>query len=358
MTGPDSQTAELSDEVFASQLCDGDASAVVIFARRFSVLLTNVWTDFKSLVSGCRQSQVDVNVHLSKTAGCGYMRYCVRQGLDNDFADYISGLELSGLTVTGACLASDEATIHHLNQTIQQRVVPTLVNLWRSGALRGVPRTTVEDIGSTLTGHLWIRTKNGESRLASYMGRCLLTSWLVGVARNAIVDEARKQQKVVSFAGTDDSGQPDPAQTVPARDVCHSLLEQQEMIDKYRKPILDALLSIEPNLTTRQKAIFNGRFLAGIPANELADCLKISRARVSQLTAAVQQQIEVAVRKQVDLLAGDLGIPANAVLRCLQDLQSFLRTYTDDQEVGCRDDGKTGLLEDVIRKYRDRGPHI
>lgn len=358
MTGLDNQTAKLSDEVFANQLSDGDVSAAAIFVRRFKVLLTNAWTEFKSLVSGCRLAQFAVSDHLSRTAGCGYVRYCVRQELDQDFADYLSGLELSGLTVAGACLASDEATVQHLDQTIQQRVVPTLVNLWQSGALRGVSRTTVEEIGSTLTGHLWLRTKSGEPRLASYMGRCRLTSWLTGIGRNAIVDEARKQKRVVNFASDDDSEQLDAAQAVPAPDTSHYQLEQEEMIDKYRKPILDALLSIEPNLTTRQKAVFHGRFLAGIPANELADCLKISRARISQLTAAIQQQIEVAVRKQVDLLAGDLGVSADAVLGCLQDLQTFLRTYTDDRGDKSRDDNKTGLLEDVIREYRDRGSDL
>lgn len=358
MTGPDSQTAELSDEVFASQLCDGNVSATVKFAERFADLLTNAWTDFKSLISGCRLSQVDVNDHLSRTAGRGYVRYCVRQNLDHDFADYLSGLELGGVTVAGACLASDEATIQHLNQTIQQRVVPTLVNLWRSGALRGVSRTTVEEIGSALTGHLWMGTKNGESRLASYMGRCRLTSWLTGIARNAIVDEARKQKKVVNFAGYDDCSQLDAAQAVPAPDASQSLLEQQEMIDKYRKPILDALLSIEPNLTTRQKSVFHGRFLAGIPANELADCLKISRARISQLTAAIQQQIEVAVRDQAELLASDLGMSADTILGCLQDLQAFLRTYTDDLGDESRDDSRTDLLEEMIREYRDRRPDV
>jgi RNA polymerase sigma factor (sigma-70 family) len=355
MTRPDVQTAELSDEAFAGQLCDGDTSAVVAFTKRFAILLTNAWTEFKSMVSGCRMSQADLDSHLSKTAGRGYVRYCVRQDLDNNFTEYLSGLELTGLAVTGACIARDEATIQHLDDTVQQRIVPTLLNLWRSGTLRGVSRTTVEDIGSMLAGHLWMQTRSGETRLASYMGRCRLTSWLTGIARNAIVDEARKQTKFVNFASTDESEQPDLVQTVPAPDVNHSQLEHQELVDKYRKPILDALLSIESTLTTRQKAVFHGRFLAGIPANELADCLKISRPRISQLTAAIQLQIESAVRKQVDLLADDLGISSQTVLSCLQDLQAFLGSCTDGPEDESLESSTHGPLNDLIRKYRDRG---
>tara|TARA_R110002072_G_scaffold303129_1_gene494982 strand:- start:1989 stop:3062 length:1074 start_codon:yes stop_codon:yes gene_type:complete len=354
MTHSDSQTSELSDEEFASQLCDGDSSMVLAFAKRFATLLTTSWTEFKTRVTGCALPQVDLNTHLSKTAGRGYMRYCVQQDLDIDFAGYLSALELSGLTVTGACIENDEATIRHLDETVQQRVVPTLVNLWRSGTLRGVSRTTVEDIGSMLPGYLWMRTKSGEAKLATYMGRCRLTSWLTGIARNAIVDEARKQQKIVNFASTDESEERDLAQTVPGPDVNDNLLERQELVDKYRQPILDALLSIESTLTTRQKAVFHGRFQAGIPANELADCLKISRPRISQLTAAIQQQIELAVRKQVDLLADDLGISPHAVLGCLQDLQSFLQSCCDDEGPESSKNNITGPLDDLIREYRDR----
>ncbi len=353
MSAENPEESLLSDSEFAGELALAVPSAVQQFGSRYASVVNEAWKNFRRLVSGCLLDQTKVISFVGGASGRGYIRYCVQKNLDVRLDGYVEGLELTDLTLAGACIDEDGASLEHLNALVETRVLPTLVSLWRRGTLQGTSKTIVEDTGGSLIGHLWVRNASNEIRLATYLGRCRLTSWMIGIARHAIIDEGRKLKRMQSADGDAEDGSRtiDLANTIKAAEDNDSDLERDELIQKYRVPLLNAVLSVEGSLTPRQKAVFRGRFLAGIAANELADCLQISRPRISQLTTAIQQRVNEAVRPIAESLAEDMEISADVVLNCLQDLQGFIESCS---EVRREQEPHGGTLVDIIQGIRDR----
>lgn len=346
-----------SDVEFAGELSDAAEPAIAAFLTRFMTALAEAWDHFRVIVPRSRIEPSAVSPFIGRASGRGYDRYYVQKGLDVRFDDYVSGLELKDMTLVGACVCEDDPSIQHLDHMISTKIVPTLLSLWRRGSFPGIGRTCVEEAGGALIGHLWMKTRSDELKLASYLGRCRLTSWLVGIARHTIIDEGRRLKHTHYVGGVTENEESRLAlsQVVAAPDSTKGGIEQDELVARYRKPLLEAILSIEDSLTPRQKAVFRGRILAGIQANELADCLQLSRPRISQLTAAIQERINEAVLPQAEELAADLAVPTDVILNCLRDLQFFFKSFTS--EAGLDETQQTaarGSLDELIENLSTR----
>lgn len=310
------------DVRFTQRLRDRDCTALSAFQSRFADVLSAAWRSLTAAVTDCRDSLNTVASHVGYAAGRGYLK---NAGHDASaaFTAYVTGLKLCDLELVGACLNSDDACLTHISDLIERRTLPVLLSLWKDGQLPGVSRSTVEEAGRGLTGHLWSTPQKGvEQRIATYDGQCRLTSWLILITHNLIRDESRKQRRIRSTdSRTDNMG--GNLDHMPSTSDSSSV-EREDLVQHYRRQFLAAVTSVEKRLNARQRIVFQGLYFERLQAAEIAGILGVSRARVSQITAQIRTLVFAEARGLAEQLAVEIDVPQDVVLQALSNLDAFL----------------------------------
>jgi RNA polymerase sigma-70 factor len=161
-----------------------------------------------------------------------------------------------------------------------------------------------QDLSDTICIDLFLPDRSGQSRIASYDGRCSLATWLRVIVSNRIINERlRKDSRFSSLEGV-----PEPTDSTALHQ-----LEAGLRLNRYGSMILRCFRSASLRLSPRDRLILLLRYDQELQLGEIARLFSVHQSTITR-------QIDRALAKLRDDLVASLrsaGLGPDATQECL-----------------------------------------
>jgi RNA polymerase sigma factor (sigma-70 family) len=304
-----------------------EPDAIRDLTRRFSTLLAPDWS------VAARGSRGDADELLSSVAvtfATGYLESCDREA--RPLNDYVDSLVIPDLLIATACLLGDEAASRKVLELVETRVRPSLLKHWADR----IPRQHVDDVLQDLISHCVTGRGSdstmASSRLASYRGRATLTTWLYAIVAKQLLDVLRSARAKRSRPLLEETVASSAAAIRP--DVQIEGAEENDRGRMHRDRLVEVLRDAVDMMPPRRRLAAVLRWVRGHRPAEVADRMRISRPRVSELLTEADRDFRNATRPVCTQIAMELDKPVAEIEGILSDQLQHLLNETEESTDG------------------------
>ena len=165
------------------------------------------------------------------------------------------------------------------------------------------------ELASSVMAHLFFRDRSGQSRIASYEGRCSLATWLSAIIRHQAINQ--RQLKSNEAEPLDSlRGVPNPNAV--------GALEAVLLQSKYGEAITDSFKWAARQLSERERLVLALRFEDEMPAAQIARMLHVHPAQITRTVKRAEARLHDSVLAR---LTAHHGLAAAAIEECIGQIR-------------------------------------
>lgn len=305
----------MTDSKLCERLLQRDPVAVAQFAKVFRSALE---TAYRMLIetSGPLGVPLDKLVPwFAEAIARGYLHE-LRDG-PRTLADYVASRRLPDLLLVAACLAEVSAALVELHVRIPRDVKPWLDRTWRDNSSPLIRERAVMGLADHLLGTATKGRVKGQPRLVAYRGQGYLKRFLRSTGKNYLTELMRQEQKIKRAAK--DRGETPPHPDEDLKELWKKLRQ------RFHEFVQEKLCAMPP----RQAMAARLRWSQRMRPSEIADLMRLSRARVSQLLGKASEEISAAITDLCRQLAPEFGLKVEEIRR---GFYHFLDQTSNDDE--------------------------
>lgn len=272
-----------------------DAEFVAYLQLQCGSLLIDSYAALYHRVPECRAGMVDLLPIVSRTIALAY------DGLSEKAPIDVGAISFEDLMLVAACLRNDNAAVQYFCGTI----VPQVSGDLRRNFVARCSPTIVDDVVDQLAGHCFEKTTKGayagKPRLAMFFGRSSLTTWLYAVG-------TRMLQTVVSQQKSRDGNyHAVDLATIPSSEVTPDAAvlseESFQLGEQLRRMLVAAVHDALEAMPVKRRLACILFWEYGLTAAQVADRMRVSRPRVSELLSEARDQFRQSCGNCLDLIA-------------------------------------------------------
>jgi RNA polymerase sigma-70 factor len=245
----------------------------------------------------------------------GHLRRIVKRYLDSggsqdSAVDFVNNLFTSDLLLASGCAAGSDSAWQRFS-TLYRKY---LYDLGRTLDANGC---TAEEVGETVWIDLFLPDRSGDSRIASYDGRCSLATWLRVVVSNRIIND--RQKKRFNSGSLDEIPEPPDPSALQS-------VESHLGRERYELMILDTFRRSFSHLSARERLMLLLRYDQGVQLGEIGQFFGVHQ---STITRQLERTVDRLRRDVVSLLSSEYGLGGPAIEECLGvALDTFSRSIS------------------------------
>lgn len=277
---------------------------VTKFASRFAAALAVAYAQHgKSVQKSTGQSieipQSDLHSHTYDVVNRGHEKYKKEYA---DFKKYFEKLKVDHIKWAASVLENDGASVSAFMKAIQEKVAPAVVKKFDH---QQFAITFADDLPSHL---LIIGKKSGRPPIATYLGRSKLETWLTGIGIKRAINEQKRHGQAVGGEDSDtefvDSQSPDNASDE---------MKQTEKLENLRRILYEQAKVVNQELSPKDSLVLQFAVVQRLKPAEIADCISVSRARVSQIRSSIARKVVARVTASPGSIIQEYELDADVV---------------------------------------------
>ncbi len=253
---------------------------VTNFINRFAVPLAVAYAQHcttvkKSTGQSIRIPQSDLHSHTHNVVDRGHDKYKAKV---SDFNEYFESLQLDHIKWVAAVLSRDEPSASAFVHAIHQKVTPAIVARFRH---QQFAVTAAEDLPSRI---LMIGQSN-RPRIAEYLGRSRLETWLIGIGIRLAINERNRSGQAMGD-GDPDVVSVEPETPFGAVDDGDDM-DQSEKLENLRRVLYQLAREVTEHSNEKRRLTLQLAVAQRLKPAEIADVLSVSRAYVAQIRSTI-----------------------------------------------------------------------
>jgi len=286
------------------------------FVDHFQVCLSDAYQRLCVLIRKSTGRSVEVvqsalHLHTFDVVTRGHEKYGTAV---DSFSAYVDSVRLDHIKWVAAVLKNDEAAATAFVTIIRTKVSPAIMAKFDH---REFAARATEDLPS----RIFMEGKSRRPRIAEYLGRSSLETWLVGIGYRLAINERRRP-------GQAPGGDVDVFADTAAGNT--STQDQIDQIETIRNTLLAKSVDAVRKMNSQEQLVFQMTVIKRLKPAQVAEYLSVSRARVSQIRQQIKQKIITGAEDFVSDIVERYGASRESVENLLWKILDELESNPSD----------------------------